>query len=262
MSAATPGRAEFFQAMRRHFSILLILVGGLATAPAAPRPWRSEDGQREVRGEFVSRDGAAVTIRRDDGREVRIPLDQLHPDDRTWLNAQHPAAGDEIPPESAVFDQLRFGDSRAQVLEKLKSSKFVEMTVSETFIGRTGLNGVFKTRGQVGGLDASLYFDWTEDGGLKEISLQTATFPASELNAKLRPAWQGFIPLLTTLHGKPASANPQLAVSGIADGALSGTHLWKLEGGGSAILGPARDGDQYQIVVRFTRQDIRPVPLP
>jgi hypothetical protein len=43
---------------------------------------------------------------------------------------------------------------------------------------------------------------------------------------------------------------------------MNGTHLWKLEGQGSAMLGAAREGENYLIVVRFTRKNIQPVPLP
>lgn len=234
-----------------------------ACADAAPRPWKSADGTRSVQGELVNRDATGITIRRAaDRKEVVIPLDKLHPDDRTWLNANHPLPGTEAPAKTAVFDKLLFGDSRETVLEKLKASKFVEMTAAETFIGRTGLNGIFKTCSQVGGLDASLYFGWNEDGGLSEISLQTEALPAARLESTLKPCWKEFISLLTNLYGKPIHANDQLQIGSIADGSMNGTHLWKLEGQGSALLGAAREGDNYQIVVRFTRKEIQPVPLP
>lgn len=246
--------------MRPVLALILLLS---VNASAAPRPWKSADGTRSVQGEFVKRDAAGITIRRSaDRKEVVIPLDKLHPDDRTWVNANHPLPGTEAPAKTAVFDKLLFGDSRETVLEKLKASKFVEMTAAETFIGRTGLNGIFKTRSQVGGLDASLYFGWNDEGGLSEISLQTEALPASQLESTLKPCWKEFIPLLTNLYGKPIHANDHLQLSGIADGAMNGTHLWKLEGKGSAMLGAAREGDNYQIVVRFTTKNIEPVPLP
>lgn len=237
---------------------------------AAPRPWKSEDGQRSFQGDFLARNDSNVTIRRSaDGREVTLALGQLHPDDRTWVNANHPAAGtgtpddnSAAPDESAVFDQLVFGDNREQVLTKLKASKFVEMTTDETFIGRSGLNGVFRTRQQIGGLHAMLYFDWTDDNQLKEITLQTDPLPASELPTHLVPCWTDFIALLTTLHGQPIVADKQLHLSSIPDGSFLPTHLWKLEKTGSAQLGAARDGDKYQIVVRFTKEEIKPVALP
>lgn len=242
--------------MIRKLIIILLLTSALH---AAPRQWKSADGQRSVQGEFLDRDATGITIIRNDGKQVTIPLDMLHPDDRTWITANHPLPGNEIPPPSAIFDKLSFGDSRKQVTDKLTASKFVETSVSETFFGRTGLNGVFRTRSKIGGLDAMLYFDWTEGGGLKELTLHTPPLPASDLNDRMIPCWKEFIQLLTTLHGKPVNANPKLNLAPIQDGGMSGTHLWKLENSASVLLGAAREGDEYQITVRFTTEDIKPV---
>lgn len=242
--------------MIRKLIIILLLTSALH---AAPRQWKSADGQRSVQGEFLDRDATGITIIRNDGKQVTIPLDMLHPDDRTWITANHPLPGNEIPPPSAIFDKLSFGDSRKQVTDKLTASKFVETSVSETFFGRTGLNGVFRTRSKIGGLDAMLYFDWTEGGGLKELTLHTPPLPASALDDRMIPCWKEFIQLLTTLHGKPVNANPKLNLAPIQDGGMSGTHLWKLENSASVLLGAAREGDEYQITVRFTTEDIKPV---
>ena len=238
-----------------------LLFAATLALHAAPRAWKSQDGQRSVQGEFLKRDASGVTILRADRKEVTIPLDKLHPDDRTWLNATHPLPGSEPPPTNAVFDELAFGDTRTQVLEKLKASKFVEMTTDETFIGRSGLNGVFRTRKKIGGLDASLYFDWTGDNQLKEITLQTDALPTTDLNGKLVPCWKDFISLLTTLLGTPVVADNQIHAHSIQDGAFAATHLWKLEPTGSALLGMARDGGNYQIVVRYTKEQVKPVVI-
>ncbi len=249
---------DLLKIMRHIFVLILLLVPALQ-ASAAPREWKSADGQRSIRGEFISRDAVGVTIRRNDGRQVPITLEQLHPDDRSWIAANHPLPGTEVAPPSAVFDQLAFGDSRAEVTRKLESSKFVEASLDNSLFGRTGLNGIFRTRSKIGGLDAMLYFDWDEKGGLKEITLHSTPLPASALNDRLIPCWKEFIELLTTLHGKPVSENPHIDLAPIRDGAISGTHLWKLENSANVMLGPAREGNQYQITVRFTTKDIKPV---
>lgn len=244
-------------------SRIIIFFFILAALPlqAAPRPWRSPDGKRSIQGEFLKRDVSSVTIRRADQKEVVIPFDQLHQDDRTWIDANHPLAKTEASTENHVFDELSFGDSRAEVLAKLKASQIVEMTVPETFLGRTGLNDVFRTRKKIGGLDASLFFDWTDEGGLKEISLQTTTLPAGKFNEQLQPCWKEFIKLLTSLHGQPVSEAAGIQASAIPDGGMMPTHMWKLQTTGSALLGAAREGDQYQLVVRFTRKNVQPVEI-
>ena len=247
--------------MFRNIIITLFFAAALPLQ-AAPRPWKSVDGERSIQGEFVKRDDAGVTIRRSDGKEVAIPFKMLHSDDLTWLNVNHPVPGNEAPDPSAVFDQIAFGDTRQEVLAKLKASKFVESTIDDIFRGRTGLNGVYRTRKKIGGMDTLLFFDWTDGNQLKEILLQTATFPASASDGQLIPCWKELIELLTTLNGKPIHANDKFEIANIEEGSMSGTHIWKLAGKGSAVLGPAREGDKYQVVVRFTQEDIKPVIIP
>lgn len=241
----------------------LLIALALHAAAAPPRLWKSTNGGRSFQGEFLKRDAATITLRRlGDTKETTVALDKLHPDDRTWVNTNHPLAGNDVPDGSAVFDQLTFGDNRDQVFKKLKASKFVEMTTDETFIGRSGLNGVFRTRHKIGGQFASLYFDWTGDNQLKEITLQTDAVPSSDRDAQLNPCWKNLIGLINTLHGKPIVSDTQIRFTSIPDGAFSPTHLWNLESGGSAQLGAARDGDKYQIVVRFTKDEVKPVVVP
>lgn len=247
--------------MFRQFIIPLLFATALPL-PAVPRPWKSADGERSIQGDFVKRDTSGVIIRRGDGKEVTIPFGMLHSDDLTWLNVNHPVPGTEVPDPSAVFDQIAFGDTRQDVLEKLKTSKFVESTLDDIFLGRSGLNGVFRTRKKIGGMDTMLYFDWTDANQLKEILLQTATYPASSSDSSLVPCWKELIDLLTTLNGKPIHENNKFELAGIEDGSMSGTHIWKLAGNGSAVLGPAREGDKYQVVVRFTQENIKPVIIP
>jgi len=256
--------------MLRKAGIILFLAFSLIIHASA-RPWKSTDGQRSIEGEFVKRDATSVTISRSDGKQTTIPLDKLHPDDRAWVNDEHPLPGQEkpakkdtTPPNSAaVFDKLVFGDRRDQVLKKLLTSDFVELTMDEAFLGRTGLNDVFRTRHKIGGLDATLFFDWDGGGQLKEVSLQTASFPAKEFNDKLLPCWKEFAILMGTLYGKPViqpgnAPNP----GSINKDSLSPTHLWNLENNNSAILGAAREGDQYRIVVRFSRKAVQPLAMP
>lgn len=244
-------------------ALMLVFPVGLH---AEMRDWQSSDGKRSVRGEFLKRDTAGVTIRRASDRMlVTIPLDRLHADDRAWLQEQHPAPGVKVAKEEinpcVIFKELRFGDGREAVLHKLKASKSVELTVGETFIGRTGLNGVFRTKETVGGLMATLSFDWNENQLLKEVILQTSALPAVQFKGKLEPCWKKCIKQLTEIHGKPIHANPVLQLDPIEDGSMVGTHLWDVVGSGTIMLGASRDGDDYQIAVRFTEEKIQPVPV-
>ena len=242
-----------------------LLITSALGLHAAPREWKSADGQRSTAGELVSRDATSITIlRTTDSKQLTIQLNQLDPNDRAWVNTNHPLAGTKAPApdESAIFDTLAFGDSRETALAKLKASKFVALTTDETFIGRSGLNGIFRTRQKIGALSAMLYFDWTEDGKLKELTLQTDPLPADAYKSELEPSWKAFAELLETLHGKPVQKGTFPEMATLADGSFSPSHLWKLESGGSTLLGTARDGAKYQVVVRFTEKMIQPVEIP
>jgi hypothetical protein len=240
-----------------------LLIASALHLHAAPRAWKSADGLRSTEGELVSRNSTSITIlRTKDWKQLTIQLEQLDPNDRTWINANHPLALANSPVQSAVFDTLAFGDSRETALAKLKASKFVEMAADETFVGRSGLNGIFRTRQKIGNLTTTLYFDWTESGKLKEISLQTDLLPAAVYQSALEPSWKEFAELLETLHGKPLQNGSFPPLATLADGSFSPSHLWKIESGGSALLGTARDGAKYQVVVRFTEKKIQPVEIP
>jgi hypothetical protein len=250
--------------MPSRLAITLILAIASASALSTEaRPWKSADGVRTIQGDFVKRDATSVTIRTDAGKEVTIELSKLHPDDTRWLNLHHPL-NPAAPPQdpAAFFDNLTFRDTRESTLTKLKASPIVEMTTSEIFVGRSGLNGIFKTRKKIGGLDAFLYFDWTGAGKLKELTLQTDTRPETAYKTELEPSWKEMIDLLNTLYGQPKQKGPIPQVNTLADGSFAPSHLWLLEGGGSALLGTAREGSKYQLVVRFTEKKVGVVEIP
>jgi hypothetical protein len=246
----------------RHLLIFLLTAGPVSPAFAEIRAWKSADGVRTIQGEFIKRDASSVTIKTEAGKELTIELSKLHADEVKWLNTNQPVGG---PPPAvdptAFFDNLTFNDTRETALKKLKVSKIVEMTADEAFIGRSGLNGVFKTRAKIGTLDGFLYFDWTEAGKLKELTLQTDTRPDTGYKTDLEPGWKQLGELLTELYGKPLQKGPMPGLSSLTDGMFSPSHMWKIEGG-SALLGTARDGTRYQVVVRFTQKKPQIVEIP
>ena len=247
--------------------IAITLIFAIAAAPvlfAEPRPWKSADGLRSVQGEFIKRDATSVTIRNGGGKELTIEFTKLHPDEKKWLDLNHSLEPAPPPPPdpTAFFDNLTFNDTRETTLAKLKVSKVVEMTADETFIGRSGINGIFRTRQKIGNLSGFLYFDWSESGKLKELTLQTETLPATAYKSEIEPSWKGFVELLTTLYGKPVQKGPLPQPASIAKDSFCPSHLWALETGGSALLGTAREADKYQLVVRFTQKKIQPVEIP
>lgn len=224
------------------------------------RPWKSTDGTRSIQGEFIKRDATTVTIRTNGGKEFTIELSKLHPDESKWLDSYHSLAPATDP--ASFFENLTFRDTRETTIVKLKASKTVEMTADETFIGRSGLNGIFRTRQKVGALNGFLYFDWTEAGKLKELNIQTESRPATSYKNELEPAWKQFIDLLSALYGNPESKGSMPAMASVTDGLFVPSHFWKLPTGGSALLGTAREGEKYQVVVRFTEKSPGVIEIP
>jgi hypothetical protein len=245
--------------------LLTLLIAAAVPLHAESRTWKNKDGSQSFTGDYVSHDARRVTIRRADGRVFTLELARLHPQDRSWLAARPPAAdrkGEPLPDPNAVFDTLCFGDTRAEVTRKLKESKVVESGLDPTFLGRVGLNGTYRTRKQLGGLHCELYFDWSEADKLAEVTLQTQPLPPADYSGRLQENWTELAELLTLLHGQPLQDSGFPKLEDLQDDLFLGSHLWRLEGGGSALLGSSMQAGKCMIVVRFTRERIAPVRVP
>ena len=247
------------------FSLIFITLCSQATY-ADTRPWKSADGLHQMQGEFINRDASTVTLRSESGKEITVALAKLHPSETQWLDVNHPLtpklASAVAQDPTAFFDNLTFSDTRETTLNKLKASKIVELTTDETFIGRSGLNGIFRTRKKTGTLNSFLYFDWSGSGKLAELCLQTDSRPDSSYNTELEPCWKEFIELLNALYGKPVQKGPLPPLASLTDGSFMPSHLWNIETGGYARLGTARQGQKYQLVVRFTQKKVGVVEIP
>lgn len=245
-------------------TLLALLACTISLAHAEPRTWTSSDGSRTFVGSYVSHDEKQVTIRREDGQTFDVTFDKLSLDDKSWLaQKDQPAGGEtELPPNpNAVFDTLCFGDSRADVIKKLNSSKVVEGGVDQTFLGRTGLNGTYRTREKVGGLECELYFNWSEGDNLTEVTVQSRPVERSKYDRDIRKSWEEFSELLSVLHGVPVQAAEYPNPDDLKDDMFLGSHLWRLKAGGSALLGTSMQAGKCMVVVRFTTERINPVKI-
>lgn len=241
---------------------LLLLISGLH---AESRGWNSATGDGAFSGEFISHDTQLVTIRRENGTLSTFKIEKLSKDDRNWLATKESivAANDEPAPDpNAVFDTLCFGDSRKEVEKKLKASNNVEPLIDETFFGRFGLNGTFRTTQKIGGLYCELFFDWSKGGKMKEVSLQTQPKDTGTYDDLLRKNWNQLAELLTMLHGKPLQRAGYPERDDLQNDLFLGSHIWRLEGGGTAMLGTSMQANLYMVVIRFTTEKIEPVLVP
>lgn len=229
------------------------------------REWRNAEGTKHFEAEFLRRKADLITLLRADGKELTFDIGKLHENDRKYLALNHPAKGEEpeIQPDArSVFDTLNFGDDRTTVSKKLAASKMVETSVDDVFQGRTGLNGIYRTRGKIGGLYCYLFFDWSDAGRLKEITLQTEGKSEDRYISELKPCWAELIELIGPIHGRPSHKGNIAAASALSEGQILGSHLWNIEHGGTVLLGTSREGNGYQVIVRFTQDRIAPVRTP
>lgn len=222
------------------------------------RTWTNPDGSKTFKAEFIRRDKDSVTLRPVGGKELSMGMDKIHADDRSWLEKNHPTQTKPVglPDDTAVFDTLKFGDDRDAVITKLKASKMVESNLNSTFFGRTGINGIYRTVQPIGGLHCYLFFDWEENGGLKEITLRTEDKTLGEYDTVLKPCWKALTELIAPIYGKPLQTTPMPKAASLADEQMMGSHLWRIDHGGTVMLGVSRLADAYQVSVRFTREVI------
>ena len=246
----------------RNSILTIAFLASIFPLSAESREWKNADGSQSFSGDYVSQDQKNVTIRRHDGKVFTVEILRLSDLDRQFVATQSGGKSEPValPDPDAVFDNLCFGDSRDEVAQKLKDSKMLEAGVGEAFMGRTGLNGTYRTRKKIGGLQCELYFDWTGGGTLKEISVQTQSVPKDVYVNRLKATWEELAEILTTLHGKPVQSGPFPKAEDLDGDTFMPSHLWKVKGG-SALLGTSKQGATCMIVVRFTTKKIQPVEL-
>jgi hypothetical protein len=244
--------------MKRVLCLLTLLL--LPLSASEFRPWRNNEGDKSIEGRFVKRDEFNLTILRRDHREITLPLSKIHADDVRWLNEKHPLPPPPPPKSVGVIDELRFGDSRSEVTAKLKKSPIFETSVPDTLFARTGLNGIFHTKNKIGGYQCLLSFNWHDEGGLKEIMLQTPTEDLSSWDSKLKPCFAELVKLISALHGKPLIANEKIDLTQLQDDSMTANYLWHLESKGSVLLGPAKENGKLMVAVRFSEETYQPQP--
>lgn len=249
-----------------HRISIIALLCSFCLHAADSRKWTNPEGTKSFDAEYVSRDGDEITLKRSDGKEITFNISKLHEDDGRWLNLNYPI-GDkgeirEIPDDDAIFDNLKFGDTRDDIMQKLKASTIIEAELEDTFFGRTGLNGTYRTKNKVGGLYCYLFYDFDDTGHLRELTMRTEPQPESDYGTTLSSCWEELPKLISILHGRPAHSGNMAASSSLGEGEMLGSHVWRMEGGGNIILGIAKVEGKYEVAVRFTLEEVEMRPVP
>ena len=246
---------------------IIALVSAAYLHAEESRQWTNPEGTKSFAGEYISHNGEEITLRRSDGSEITFSTSKLHEEDHEWLKSNHPIGADGLPEEvtdnEAIFGDLKFGDSREDVMKKLKESAIIEAGSSEsTFFGQTELNGNYRTKNKVGGLFCYLFYDFDQNGHLHELTMRTEPQSESDYETTVNACWEELPKLISMLHGRPMHSGKIPAASTIEDGALLGSHVWRMEGGGNIMLGIANVRGKYEVSVRFTLDKIEMRPTP
>ncbi len=235
---------------------LSLVVGSRLAAES--RSWRSANGNRSFRAEFVSSDGSSVVLRRIDKKIVTVAWENLHPSDRAWVRERLRKTAVKVQGglKGSCFDNLAYGDNRRTVEKKLKESLVASKSLDDRLTGRTGLNGIYQTT--IATEPYELFFHWTDKDELQEVTLRSRTVAQIEYGKTLRKTWTSLISLLKKHHGNPVQTTGYPPQEELQEGDLLGSHLWHTPDKHSILLCTGREGADYLVAIRFRVELIPP----
>jgi hypothetical protein len=247
--------------MRLLFLSLFFLLMISSDAFAVQRKWKNKDGSKSFSAEYLSQNKNSVSLKREDGKTVTLLLNEIHPDDQAYLknidtNGNH-VSDKQAADDASLFDNLKFGETRENVQKKLQVSSMVEQAVADTYLGRFGLNGAFSTKQTIGGMKCYLYFDWSNDGLLREINLQTQPQQEQDYQPKLKPVALELEKVMTILYGKPNLLGNFPESNTVQNGISLSTRLWNVSKNGIGLLGVSKTNEGFIVLVRFTTEKIK-----
>lgn len=157
---------------------------------------------------------------------------------------------------AGIYGDLEFGDNRETVTNKLKQSPLVEQTIDDTFIARTGLNGIFRCKAKISGLTCNLYFNWDDQGGLNEITLRSESLKPEEYQTTLRRAWLEAESLFSKAYQLPTQKASYPSETAFDEHQMMISHVWKNPGGKTILMGTGMEKKGCFLFIRYASQDI------
>ncbi|MBT8037807.1 MAG: hypothetical protein KJO21_09705 [Verrucomicrobiae bacterium] len=164
--------------------------------------------------------------------------------------------------DAGVYGTLEFGDSRDTVTRKLDKSELVTSSLNKTFFGRTGINGIFKCKNKLAGLNYHLYFGWTNTGKLKEITLRSEEISKSQYQTTLLESWKKANALLTQAYQAPAQDGKYPTQADFQGRDILISHIWHKGSDQSILMGPGIIKNKCFLAIRFVDHRIEPIRTP
>lgn len=147
---------------------------------------------------------------------------------------------------------VTYGESRDAVTSKLLKCKLVKTTVPSNMFARLGLNGSFVTTKELDSLKYTLYFDWNDSSGLKEINYRSDSMANHSYENQLKQKWSYAINLLSAIHGSAKNAGDYPNKSELTNGGIQYSHEWKTSTG-YLYLGTGQLESSYNLNITFSQ---------
>ena len=121
-----------------------------------------------------------------------------------------------------------------------------------------GLNGTFRIKKDLNGLNFVLFFDWDENQKLNEVTLRSVAIDPNQFNSTLHDAFTGATRLITEVYGSAVMSNPIPNSNQVGEGTILNSHLWHVDGG-TLLMGVAKEQGKLHLSIRFLEKHIDPV---
>ncbi|MBN1590210.1 MAG: hypothetical protein JW888_11905 [Pirellulales bacterium] len=104
----------------RHVGVVVMVLGLLAAASmAAARTWTSANGKFTIEATLADFKDGQVTLKKDDGGQITVPLSKFSAKDREFVKKQFPQAGEESPQAKNGFRVWKSGNGKFTVRAKM-----------------------------------------------------------------------------------------------------------------------------------------------
>ena len=117
---------------------------------------------------------------------------------------------------------------------------------------RIGLNGSFATTTDLEGLKFTLYFDWTESSGLKEMTYRSDALSSSSYDHQLKQKWKYAYNLISAIHGRASNVGEYPKKNEIGSGKIQFSTEWKTNDG-YIYLGVGQEANKYSLNITFSK---------
>lgn len=153
---------------------------------------------------------------------------------------------------SELIGGINYGESRDIVTSKLIKCKGLKTTLPPTMLARLGLNGSFITKNELAGLKFSLFFDWTDSSGLKEINYRSDAMAGHTYDGQLKEKWDYAYNVISAIYGRAKNAGDYPKKNEISTGKIQFSHEWQ-SSTGYIYLGVGQLESNYSLNITFSQ---------